>query len=80
MAFLGLPVMQTPRGYEVSTEMATTLFGLVAGVGGAIANLVAGGRLSDVTSDTIPLRTLAVPVGISIAASAGAAFLIPRDA
>jgi len=77
MAILGLPIMRTPQGLAVSTEFGTTLFGLVAGVGGAIANLVAGQRLSGISGDTISLRSIALPVGISIAASAGAAFLLP---
>lgn len=77
MALINFPIERTADGLVVPTEFGTTLFGLIAGVGGAVSNLVAGQRLSGVVGDTIPLRTLALPVGISIVASAGAAFLLP---
>jgi hypothetical protein len=77
MVLGNLPIESTPAGYAVSTEFGTTLFGLIAGVGGAISNLVAGQRLSGLRNDTLPLRTIALPVAISIVASAGSAFLLP---
>jgi hypothetical protein len=77
MAVLGF-LQTAPSGeYVVSNELAATAFGLLAGVGGGLAQLIAGQRLSKRNDGTIPLRTLAVPVGLSIAGTIAGAVLVP---
>jgi len=64
---------------EISTEQASVAFGLLAGVGGGIAQLIAGRRLSGVDSETIPTANLLIPVVVGGASTAAAAFLLPKS-
>lgn len=65
---------------KLSTEQAVSSFSLLAGVGGAAAQLIAGQRLSRLDADKLPVTKMALPLGISIMASAGSAFLLPTEA
>ena len=62
---------------DIPTEQAAVAFGLLAGVGGGAAQLIAGRRLSGVNSETIPTRNLLIPVLVGGASTAAAAFLLP---
>ena len=64
---------------RVPTEQAAVAFGLLAGVGGALAQVIAGRRLSEVSNDTIPVRNLAIPVLVGGGSTALAAFLLPTQ-
>lgn len=66
-------------GPEISTELATTLFGLTAGVFGGIAGLVAASRLER-APDIIPAGYLAIPVAIAGISTVVGALLIPTGA
>jgi hypothetical protein len=64
---------------RISTEQAAVSFGILAGVGGTLAQLVAGKRLSDTGTDTIPLRNLLIPTIVGGGSTLAAAFLVPTD-
>jgi len=70
MARLGIPS-------EISTEQASVAFGLLAGVGGGLAQLIAGRRLSNVTGETVKTTSLLLPVLVGGLSTAAAAFLLP---
>lgn len=59
------------------TEIAANAFGLLQGIGGAVAGIIASARLSNVSSDTIPLAGVVIPVGLSIAGTIVASTFIP---
>lgn len=63
-------------GRPISTELATSLFGIAAGAFGGLAGLIASRRLEDVTGE-IPLGTLAVPVAIAGVSTVVGAFFLP---
>lgn len=65
-------------GREVSTELATSLFGIVAGAFGGVAGLIASRRLEGIPG-SIQLGTLAVPVAVAGLSTVAGAFLIPSD-
>jgi len=64
---------------ELTTEQAVSSFSLLAGIGGAAAQLIAGQRLSKLSQERIPVTKMAMPLAISIGASAGSAFLLPSE-
>lgn len=64
---------------EIPTEQAAVAFGLLAGVGGGVAQWVAGRRLSGIDQDTIPVENLLIPVVIGGVSTAAAAFLLPSQ-
>lgn len=66
----------TPVGPEISTELATTAFGLVAGVFGGIAGLIAARKLEGV-SGPIPIGSLGVPLAVAGVSTVIGAFLLP---
>lgn len=63
-------------GPDISTELATTAFGLAAGVFGGIAGLVAARRLES-APDVIPAGNLAIPVAVAGISTVLGAWLIP---
>lgn len=62
---------------RIPTEQASVAFGLLAGIGGGIAQLIAGRRLSNLDTDTISVGQLALPVLLGGGSTALAAFLLP---
>lgn len=64
---------------QLTTEQALSMFGLLAGVGGASSQLVAAQRLSAVERETVGANELIVPLAITIAASTGASFFLPTQ-
>lgn len=79
MAVLGIQPGTGPLGYTIPTEVAATAFGLMAGIGGAAAQLIAGGRLSNVGDDRIRVSRLLIPAGLGIIATAAGALLLPKE-
>lgn len=64
---------------KLTTEQAVSSFSLLAGIGGAAAQIIAGQRLSKLDAEQLPVTKMAMPLAISIGASAGSAFLLPSD-
>lgn len=62
---------------EISTEQAVTFFALTAGIGGGLAQILAGRRLSQVPGDTVPLRKLIIPTAVAGLSTAIAPILLP---
>lgn len=73
----GVPAINV--GPSISTELATTAFGLAAGVFGGVAGLVAARRLEG-APDIIPAGNLAIPVLVAGVSTVLGAFLIPTSA
>lgn len=61
----------------VDTEIAVTSFQLASGVFGGLAALVAARRLAKVGSDTIPVRSLIVPITVAGVSTVLGALLLP---
>lgn len=61
---------------ELATEEATSAFGLLSGIGGALAQIISGKRLGDSGKRRITVGRLFVPAFVSIIGTAGSAFLI----
>lgn len=80
MAILGIHRSPSSGRIVAPTEIAANAFGMLQGIGGALAGLVASKRLSKVPSDTIPLSGIVIPVGLSILGTVAASFLVPRGA
>lgn len=59
------------------TEIAANAFGMLQGIGGAVAGIIASSRLSNINSETIPLSGVAIPVGLSILGTVAASLFIP---
>jgi len=80
MAMLG--IQRTPDGGDVivPTELATTLFGILGGIGGALAQLVAGQRLSTVEGEGVSGKALMPSILVNIAGTVASAFLVPTAA
>lgn len=71
---VGAPsILQSP----VTTEQAVTVFGLISGIGGAAAQIVASNQLGSLSTDTVNVGTLILPAAISVGATALSAFLLP---
>lgn len=64
--------------WVIPTELAITSFGLLAGVGGGLAQLIASNRLSQLDSRELPIRKLLLPVVLGGGSTALAAFLLPK--
>lgn len=64
--------------WVIPTELAITSFGLLAGVGGGLAQLIASNRLSQLDSREMPIRKLILPVVLGGGSTALAAFLLPK--
>lgn len=62
---------------SVSTEEALSFYGILSGIGGAISQIVAGQQMSQFPGDEIGLGRMAFPLAVSIAATAGSAFMLP---
>lgn len=77
MAILGIQRPEPGGTYQVPTEIAVTGFGLLAGVGGALAQIIASRRLSTITGETIPARRLLLATGLGAIGSVAGAFLVP---
>lgn len=65
-------------GPEISTELATTAFGLAAGVFGGVAGLIASQRLKELP-ETVPTGILAIPVAVAGISTVIGAFFIPTE-
>lgn len=61
----------------VDTEIAVTSFQLASGVFGGLSALVAARRLSRLSTDTIPARSLIVPIAVAGISTVIGAFLLP---
>lgn len=79
MARFDFPLLNIQDG-QIPTEQASVAFGLLAGVGGGLAQVIAGRQLSNVPGDTIPIRSLALPIVLAGGSTALAAYLIPSGA
>jgi len=79
MAVLGIQPALSGGGYTIPTETAATAFGLLAGVAGGLAQIVAGNRLSQVRGDRIKVRDLALPVAIGGLSTVVGALIIPTE-
>lgn len=77
MAILGIQADPDFGGYTIPTEVGVTAFGIFAGVGGALGQILAGRQLSQVPDDRIPLRRVLLATGIGVLATAGGALLLP---
>lgn len=76
MAILGIRRSQDGR-IVMPTEVGTTMFALLSGIGGGAAQLIAGERMSGIPDNTISLRSLALPLGMAAAGAIVGAFLVP---
>lgn len=65
-------------GRQVSTELATSLFGVVAGAFGGIAGLVASRRLAGLDGN-ISLGQLTLPVAVAGLSTVAGALLLPSE-
>jgi Na+-translocating ferredoxin:NAD+ oxidoreductase RnfA subunit len=79
MAVLGLVQYNSDGVPQITTELATTMFGIVGGVGSALAQIIVSKRLDRVDSDQIPARYLTVPVAVSIVGTVLGSMLIPTE-
>lgn len=79
MAVLGLVQLNASGEPTVTTETAVTAFGLLAGVGGGIQQLLASRKLGSLRSGRIGLSQLLVPVGVSFLGSVLGAFFLPGE-
>lgn len=79
MAVLGIQPPSNGSGYTVPTEVGVTAFGILAGVGGAVGQILAGRRLSNVTSERIPLRRVLLGTGVGILGTVAGAFFLPTE-
>ena len=79
MAVLGIERDPQTGRVVLPTEVAATAFGLLMGVGGGVAQLIAGRRLSGVSGDTIGLRNFSIPLLAATVGAIGGAFLIPSS-
>lgn len=79
MAVLGVTRDPATGRLSLPTELATTAWGLLGGVGAGLAQIVVARRLSEVPSDTVALRSLAVPVAASFVGTILGGFLVPRS-
>lgn len=66
-------------GQEISTEKAVSAVALIGGVGGGIAQLLTGARLSGVEGDTVPVKSLILPISLMIVGSSVGAFTLPNE-
>lgn len=78
-SLVGLEPNPDGSGYVVPTELATVSFGLLAGIGGGLAQLIASRRLSGVSNRHIKLSSLALPVILGGGSTALAAYLLPKS-
>lgn len=58
MAVLGIQPMVGGGGYTMPTENAATIFGILAGVGNAVAGLIASENLTTIGDDRVQIRRL----------------------
>lgn len=79
MAVLGVTRDSQTGQILLPTEVAATAFGLVMGVGGGVAQLLAGRRLSGVSGDRVSLRSFALPFVASTVGAIGGAYLLPSS-
>ena len=79
MAILGITRDPSSGELVLPTEIATTAWGLLGGIGGGLAQIVVSKRLSQIGSDNIGLSSLAVPVLASFAGTVLGAFLVPKN-
>lgn len=77
MTVLGIQPVSNGRGYTINTETAATVFGLLAGVAGGVAQIVAGRNLAGLSTDRVRLRSLGVPLALGAAGSIAGALLVP---
>lgn len=59
------------------TETAVAAFTIMTGIGSAVSNLLAAGRLSGLEASSIHVSEMALPVGVIIAGAIAGAFLMP---
>lgn len=78
MAILGVERDPTSGQLVLPTEIATTAWGLLGGIGGGLAQIVVSKRLSEIDKDSIGLSSLAVPIAASFAGTVLGAFLVPK--
>lgn len=79
MAVLGIQPAPTGRGYTIPTEVAVTAFGLLGGVGGAVAQILASRRLSGLAADRVPLRRVIAAAGLGVVGTVAGALLVPSN-
>lgn len=64
------------RDATIPTEQAVSAFSLLTGIGGAAAQILASKRLSSAEGSSITVGSIALPIVISAAISAGSPLLI----
>jgi len=79
MAILGIQRDPQTGRVGLPTEVAATAFGLLMGVGGGVAQLIAGRRLSSVSGETINLSSFSIPLLAATVGAVGGAFLVPSS-
>lgn len=61
----------------IKTETAVAAFSILTGIGSAISNLVAAGRLGGVEAGSIHVSEMTMPVAVIVAGAIAGAFLMP---
>jgi len=77
MATLGIRPAAQGFGYTVPTEVAVTAFGLLGGVGGALAQIVASRRLTTLDDDRIRARRVLAGAVVGGVGTVAGALLVP---
>jgi hypothetical protein len=77
MAILGIQPARTGRGYTMPTEVAVTAFGLLGGVGGALAQILASRRLSTLSTDRISVQRVIAGAALGAVGTVAGALLVP---
>lgn len=77
MALLNIRRDPDSGNIVLPTEIAANAFGILQGIGGGLAGIIAGARLANVPNDDIRLSGVLIPVGLSIAGTVAAALFIP---